>query len=288
MSVKRAYKSPVTLSKAKSLKRYYPLSLLLSLLLFGNLLTIQLSYAQDSTRVTVSQMRDTIKTTSTEIERINQERREIEKRLKKRERQMIEIERQKAQQGITGSNYYIMSYKVIEGDTVFIDQLPALFKFGKMQGKRKNQNWRQYRRLVYNFRKVYPYALQARTIIQEADSVLAVSNFTESQRNAYMEEYQKQLFKQFEKPLRRMSISQGRLLLKLIDRELGRTSFYIIREYRGRLAAGFWQTVAKIFGNDLKRPYDKFGEDRMVEDLILLYHSGGFDTLYYSVMSGDF
>ena len=78
---------------------------------------------------------------------------------------------------------------------------------------------------------------------------------------------------------------QGKLLLKLIDRELGRTSFYIIREYRGKLSAGFWQTVARIFGNDLKKPYDKFGEDRQVEDLVLIYNSGAFDALYYSMFT---
>ena len=82
-----------------------------------------------------------------------------------------------------------------------------------------------------------------------------------------------------------LTISQGGLLLKLIDRELGRTSFYIIREYRGRLSAGFWQTVARIFGNDLKKPYDKFGEDRQVEDLVMLYNMGAFDSLYYSMFT---
>ena len=90
---------------------------------------------------------DTIKTSPTEIERINQERREIEKRVKKREAQIIEIERQKAERGITGNHYYVMSYKIIDGDTVFIDQLPALFKFAKMKGKRA------FRRQLFVFAK---------------------------------------------------------------------------------------------------------------------------------------
>ena len=113
--------------------------------------------------------------------------------------------------------------------------------------------------------------------------MIAVSHFTEKQRNEYIDAYQKKLFKHFEKPLRKLSVSQGRLLLKLIDRELGRTSFYVIREYRGRLSAGFWQTVARIFGNDLKKPYDRFGEDRATEDLVELYQNGAFDALYYSM-----
>ena len=80
-----------------------------------------------------------------------------------------------------------------------------------------------------------------------------------------------------------MSISQGRLLLKLLDRELGRTSYYVIKNYRGGAAAGFWQGVAKLFGSDLKQPYDRYGEDRLIEELVLLYQQGQFNYLYYSI-----
>lgn len=181
------------------------------------------------------------------------------------------------------SEWAFMHYTIEKGDTIFIGQLPMVFVFAKSRQYQNNKQWRQYRRLVYNFNKVYPYAMQARRIIYEADSVLAVSNFTDKEREAYIESYQKRLFAQFEKPIRKLTISQGTLLLKLIDRELGRTSFYIIREYRGRLSAGFWQTVARIFGHNLKKPYDKFGEDRQVEDLVLLYQSGAFEGLYFSM-----
>ena len=176
-----------------------------------------------------------------------------------------------------------MRYQIVNGDTIFLDYLSPVFKFSRMKGNRSGRSWRQYRRLVYNFKKVYPYALQARDIIREADSILATSNFGPNERDRYLTLYQKKLFKQFESPLRKLTISQGKLLMKLIDRELGRTSFYIIKDYRGRLAAGFWQTIAKIFGNDLKKPYDKFGEDRMVEDLVLIYNAGAFDSLYFSL-----
>lgn len=231
-----------------------------------------------------AQGRDTIKKSLSELERIQKDKRAIEERIRRREERMRKLEMEKAKAGVTGT-WYAMAYQVVEGDTIFLDQLPAIFKFARMKGNRNRQNWRQYRRLVYNFKKTYPYALQAREIIQEADSVLAVSDFTEAERERYIEQYQKKLFKQFEKPMRDLTISQGGLLLKLIDRELGRTSFYIIREYRGRLSAGFWQTVARIFGNDLKKPYDRFGEDRQVEDLVMLYNMGAFDSLYYSMFT---
>lgn len=213
---------------------------------------------------------------------IQDDRDAIAKRMKMRNNMIRQID--SLRKNYMGkSEWTIMSYKIIGGDTVFVDQLPPVFKFKQVRRMYKGKVWRQYYRLVYNFKRVYPYALQARAIIREADSVLAVSNFTPSQRDAYIKAYQNRLFKQFEKPIRRLTITQGRLLMKLIDRELGMTSFYIIREYRGRLAAGFWQTVARIFGSDLKKPYDRFGEDRQVEDLVVLYQAGAFDSLYYSM-----
>ena len=182
-------------------------------------------------------------------------------------------------------NLHLLQYIVKNGDTILIDNIKPIFKFSNSTGSKNKKAWRQYRRLVYNFKKAYPYALQARRILYEADSTLANSNFTEKQKEKFIKDYQKKLFRQFEKPLRNLTISQGKLLLKLIDRELGRTSFYIIREYRGKVSAGFWQTVAKIFGNDLKKPYDKYGEDRVVEDLVELYNNGYFDKLYYSMFT---
>mgnify|MGYP003321660310 FL=1 len=83
--------------------------------------------------------------------------------------------------------------------------------------------------------------------------------------------------------MRGLTLSQGKLLLKLLDRELGQTSFYVIKNYRGGAAAGFWQGIAKLFGSDLKKPYDKFGEDKVVEELVQMYHNGVFDYLYYSM-----
>lgn len=176
-----------------------------------------------------------------------------------------------------------MRFIVDKGDTVLTDNLKTAYVFGSKGARQKGRAWRQYRRLVYNFKRVYPYALEAKRVLREADSVMASGEFTQKQREEYIEAYQKELFRTFEKPLRKLSISQGRLLLKLIDRELGRTSYYVIREYRGRFSAGFWQAVARFFGNDLKRPYDRFGEDRATEDLIDLYDNGAFDALYYSM-----
>ena len=81
----------------------------------------------------------------------------------------------------------------------------------------------------------------------------------------------------------KLTITQGKLLLKLMDREMGLSSFYVIRNYKGGAAAGFWQGIAKLFGSDLKKQYDKFGEDKTVEELVKMYNDGRFWYLYYSM-----
>ena len=169
------------------------------------------------------------------------------------------------------------------GDTLFADKIAPLYVFNRPDNWKKSRQWREYYKTVYNFKKTYPYALLAKEITRDADSTLANSNFTRKEREKYLRSYEKRLFKEFEKPLRGLTFSQGRLLLRLLDRELGQTSYYVIKNYRGGAAAGFWQGIAKLFGSDLKKPYDKFGEDKVVEELVQMYHNGTFDYLYYSM-----
>lgn len=177
----------------------------------------------------------------------------------------------------------MLGYKIENGDTLFVDNIAPVYLFNKDNKRRESRAWREYYRTIYNFKKVYPYALKAKVIIQEADSVLANSNFNKREREKYLKEYEKRLFKEFEKPLRSLSYSQGRLLLRLLDRELGLSAYYLIKNYRGGAAAGFWQGVSKLFSSDLKRRYDKFGADKPVEELVEMYHKGVFDYLYYSM-----
>ena len=71
-----------------------------------------------------------------------------------------------------------------------------------------------------------------------------------------------------------MTISQGRLLIKLIDRETQNTSYDLIKDYRGKLSAAFWQGIARIFGTNLKEEYDRFGDDALIEIIIMEIESG--------------
>ncbi len=176
-----------------------------------------------------------------------------------------------------------MAYIIEKGDTIYIEEIKPAYIFNRPRSWKQSREWRRYYRTVYNFAKAYPYALKACEIMKNADSTLANSGFTRWQREKYIKEYEKRLFKEFEKPLKKLSINQGKLLLKLIDREAGISGYQAIRNYKGGAAAGFWQGVARLFGSDLKKKYDKDGEDKIVEELVHMYQEGSFWYLYYSM-----
>ena len=178
---------------------------------------------------------------------------------------------------------YPIGYEIVNGDTLYIDKISPAYVFNRPERLKKTKEWRKFYKTVYNFAKVYPYALKAKEIMQDADSTIANSNFTAREREKYIKEYERKLFREFEKPLMKLTITQGKLLLKLMDREMGLSSFYVIRNYKGGAAAGFWQGIAKLFGSDLKKQYDKFGEDKTVEELVKMYNDGRFWYLYYSM-----
>ena len=115
------------------------------------------------------------------------------------------------------------------------------------------------------------------------DSTIAADNLKRGKRDKYINQMQKQLFDDFEQPMRGLTVSQGALLMKLIDREVGKSSFLIIKDYKNGMAAGFWQGIAKLFGTDLKKPYDPDGEDRAIEELVQLWDAGEFEGLYFSL-----
>jgi hypothetical protein len=138
----------------------------------------------------------------------------------------------------------------------------------------KKSDFRKYERLVYNLKRVYPYALLVRSRLNRVDEALKnIKN--EKERKDYMKSVEKDVFANYEGDIRDMTITQGRLLIKLIDRETQNTSYTLIKEYRGKLAAAFWQGIARIFGTNLKEEYDPFGEDALIELIIQEFEAGG-------------
>ncbi|HIR33908.1 MAG TPA: DUF4294 domain-containing protein [Candidatus Coprenecus merdigallinarum] len=174
----------------------------------------------------------------------------------------------------------LMQYVIDDyGDTIYLDELDPAYIIARRKGK----EWRRYYRLVHNFAKAYPYALVAEEKLREADSTITTDGLRRGKRNRYINVLQKELFETFEKPLRNLTVSQGKLLLRLIDRQTGITPYEIIRGYKSKAAAGFWQGIAKLFGSDMKKPYDPEGEDKDTEELVQMYQKGEFNILYRSI-----
>lgn len=179
----------------------------------------------------------------------------------------------------------LMAYKVEDGDTVFLDRIDPAWCFG--HPKRARKDWRKYYKLVYNFAKVYPLALASGRIQEVVDSTIAAENMSAMKKDRYIASVQGELFKDFEKTLRNMTITQGGVLLKLIDRETGQSSYSIIKQYKNGMAAGFWQGIARLFDNNLKAQYDPEGEDKDLEALVQAWNDGTFNSLYYSIFFDD-
>lgn len=180
-----------------------------------------------------------------------------------------------------------MGYKIEDGDTVFLDKIGPIWIFPK--GRKGQKQLRQYYKLVYNFNKVYPYALVAKKIFSQAEADIEGDELKGGKRDRYVDRTQKELFNVFEKPLRKMTYSQGKLLVRLVDREIGKSPYEIIKYYKSGMAAGFWQGVAKLFDNDLKKRYDPAHseDDAVVESLVQKWESGEFPALYYSIFCED-
>jgi len=131
----------------------------------------------------------------------------------------------------------------------------------------------RYQRLVFNLKKVYPYAQVVRAKLAEAnDELMRLPD--EKERKKYLRKFEKELFGEYEDDVRGMTITQGRLLIKLIDRETYNTSYELIRQYRGAFSAALWQGIARIFGSDLKAEYDPFGEDAIIEIILAEIETG--------------
>lgn len=177
-----------------------------------------------------------------------------------------------------------MYYTVTEkGDTVFLDSLDPVWVLPRGRGMRSG-DWRKYYRLVYNFNKVYPYALAGRKMMAQVDSTIAADVRKRSQRNQYINDVEKELLRLFEKDIRNMTVSQGLVLMRLIDRECGMSAFDIIKTYENGFAANFWQLVARLFSQNLKTRYNpSSGEDAKIEELCRIWDSGQWDGFYFSI-----
>ena len=163
-----------------------------------------------------------------------------------------------------------MSYQrwiVEEGDTIPLVHIRPIRKYAR------RPDMRRYQRLIRQVKKCYPLAKQARVEMDKMErQLLAVKDKKEQEKLA--KELQKQLIKKYTPVILKMTISEGKVLLKLIDRETDSTAFQIIKDFRGGFVAGFWQMFAKMFGNNLNLEYEPEVSDRLLEQIVIYYEKG--------------
>ncbi len=153
-----------------------------------------------------------------------------------------------------------------EGDTIPQSWLPTV-EVSAIQTAQLRKRWQEWTRLRNAVYVTYPYALTAGRVINEVNAQLA---------NVKDEKIRKQIIKSRERDLKRdfadkvtnLSVYQGKVLMKLINRETGNNCYDLVKEFKGGFNAGFWQTVAYLFGSSLKQPYDPKGDDQEIEKFV--------------------
>ena len=166
----------------------------------------------------------------------------------------------------------VQSTQIIDGDTIAsVDVKPVvIFPPVVMSNKRASA---RYDKLVYNVKKVYPYAKLAGKQLAIYKEILDTIP-TESARKIFMKKAEKELELKFGDELKDLTFSQGKILIKLIYRETGNSTFDIVRQLRGKFTAFIWQTLARLFGYDLKADYDPGGSDQAIEQIVLMIEAG--------------
>jgi hypothetical protein len=170
---------------------------------------------------------------------------------------------------------YRVTAAVIDKDTVPCIWMPWVIISDKMPfaTRRKYAEWT---RLKQNVKKVYPYAILAAAKLKEYDIALAKIP-KECDRKAFLKKSEKELQKQFGDELKGLSINQGKILMKLIDRETGKTTYTIVKEMRGNFNAFMWQSLASLFGSSMKQEYDLNNpEDKLIEVAVKQIEAGEF------------
>ncbi len=159
-----------------------------------------------------------------------------------------------------------------DGDTTYVTSLDeAVIQPRKRAAA--TRDLRQYRRLIYNVKKVYPYAKLAGEKFSDVTSYMETLE-TGKERREYAKQLEDELLKQYEEELKNLTVTQGRILIKLIDRETRKTSYEVVKELRGSFQAAFWQAIARIFGSNLKTEFDAEGEDKVLNEIMIMIENG--------------
>ena len=183
----------------------------------------------------------------------------------------IAVHLQAQEQTIT-INGYLVPACIYEGDTIASLRMPTLYCFKPLKFKNKRQR-QQYTRLVRNVKKTLPIAKEVnRAIIETYEFLQTLPD--EKSRQKHLQAVEKSVKEQYTPRMKKLTFSQGKLLIKLINRETDSSSYELVKAFLGPFKAGFYQAFAAIFGASLKKEYHPEGEDAMVEQIVLLVESG--------------
>lgn len=164
------------------------------------------------------------------------------------------------------------SLVVVDGDTLPNFNLSTVYIFPERKFK-SHSDEQQFWRMVMRVKKVLPYAKEAAYLLKKYEKEVP-PDAKGSVRREYVRKAEKELMDQYGPTMKNMSINDGRVLIKLIDRETSKVSYDLIHDLKGGFSAALWQGVARIFGNNLKSQYDPAGEDRQIEQIIQYIEMG--------------
>ena len=166
----------------------------------------------------------------------------------------------------------IVVAKIVGNDTILLYDLPEYLVSARLPHKLRAV-MRRHDKLVYNVKKVYPYAKLAGIKLDEYEDVLKNAK-NDAERRKLMKKAESELKDQFEDDIKNLTFSQGIILIKLIDRETGDSSYVLIQELRGKFMAFFWQNLSRLFGYNLKTEYEPNGDDKDIEQIVIMIENG--------------
>lgn len=161
---------------------------------------------------------------------------------------------------------------VYQGDTIPYVSLPAVYIYKPLQFKNKRQE-RRYNKLVRDVKVVLPLANEVKqAIIETYEYLMTLPN--EKARQRHMKAVEKGIKEQYTPRMKKLTFAQGKLLIKLIDRQTQSTGYELVKAFLGPFRAGFYQAFAALFGASLKKEYDPEGEDALTERVVRMVENG--------------
>ena len=171
-----------------------------------------------------------------------------------------------------GADTLVVFAKIVNNDTIPMVHLPEIPIYA-MRLFDSRRDIRRIEKLIYNVKKVYPYARLAGLKLREYNTLLLDAT-SDKERKKIMKKAEDEINEQFGPELRDLTFTQGKILIKLIDRETTATSYTLLKDLRGGFTAFFYQGFARIWGYNLKTKYDPSGEDDLIETIVLMIENG--------------